>query len=87
MSEQINIHKLAETGEGENLEFKRNFNNETIETLDFYPDPNHDLNDISIEKNKELHIIPGVGHCPAIESPQKLTELLVPFFKKERISN
>jgi pimeloyl-ACP methyl ester carboxylesterase len=39
------------------------------------------------EKDKELHIIPGVGHCPAIESPQKLTELLVPFFKKERISN
>ncbi|MGC9332470.1 MAG: alpha/beta fold hydrolase, partial [Bacteroidales bacterium] len=32
-------------------------------------------------KDKELHIIPGVGHCPAIESPQKLTELLVSFFK------
>lgn len=39
------------------------------------------------EKDKELHIIPGIGHCPAIESPQKLTELLVSFFKKERISN
>jgi pimeloyl-ACP methyl ester carboxylesterase len=35
------------------------------------------------EKDKELHIIPGVGHCPAIESPQKLSELLIDFFEKK----
>jgi pimeloyl-ACP methyl ester carboxylesterase len=34
------------------------------------------------EKDKEIHIIPGVGHCPAIESPQKLSELLIDFFNK-----
>lgn len=34
------------------------------------------------EKEKELHIIPGVGHCPAIESPEKLIELLMSFFGK-----
>ena len=38
------------------------------------------------EKDKEIHIIPGVGHCPAIENPQKLSELLVDFFEKDIIS-
>ncbi len=38
----------------------------------------------SLSKNKkELHIIPGVGHCPAIESPQLLSDILVDFFEKE----
>jgi len=37
------------------------------------------------EKNKELHIIPGVGHCPAIENPQKLSELLNDFFEKKKL--
>ncbi len=32
------------------------------------------------DEEKELHIIPGVGHCPAIESPQKLSDLLIAFF-------
>lgn len=34
------------------------------------------------EENKELHIIPGVGHCPAIEAPETLAVLLNDFFKK-----
>jgi len=34
------------------------------------------------ENKKELHIIPGVGHCPAIESPDVLATILVEFFKK-----
>ncbi|MGQ1787453.1 MULTISPECIES: alpha/beta fold hydrolase [unclassified Saccharicrinis] len=34
---------------------------------------------------KELHIIPGVGHCPAIESPQLLCDILVDFFEKESL--
>ena len=33
MTKQINIEKLLENGEGGNLEFKRSFNNETIESL------------------------------------------------------
>lgn len=32
--------------------------------------------------DKELHIIPDVGHCPAIESPDVLTSILLQFFKK-----
>ena len=31
---------------------------------------------------KELHILPDVGHVPAIESPEKLREILLAFFKK-----
>ena len=34
------------------------------------------------QNKKELHIIPGVGHCPAIESPEKLSDILVDFFEK-----
>jgi pimeloyl-ACP methyl ester carboxylesterase len=33
-------------------------------------------------QEKELHIIPGVAHCPAIESPDRLSEILVSFFDK-----
>lgn len=33
-------------------------------------------------ENKELHIIPDTGHCPAIEKPEKLSDILVAFFKK-----
>lgn len=29
---------------------------------------------------KELHILPGVGHCPAIESPEELVRVLNSFF-------
>ncbi len=36
---------------------------------------------------KVLHIIPNVGHCPAIESPQLLSDILVEFFKKESLKN
>nr|WP_319512048.1 alpha/beta hydrolase [uncultured Draconibacterium sp.] len=36
---------------------------------------------------KELHIIPGVGHCPAIESPQQLSHILIDFFEKEYSAN
>lgn len=32
------------------------------------------------ENKKEIHIIPGVGHCPAIESPGVLSDILVKFF-------
>lgn len=31
---------------------------------------------------KELHIIPDVGHCPAIEAPEKLFQLVDDFFEK-----
>lgn len=34
------------------------------------------------EDNKELHILPNTGHCPAIESPEKLSEILTLFFSK-----
>ena len=44
------------------------------------------LKGLSSDK-KELHVISGVGHCPAIESPKKLTELLVSFFKEEKTSS
>ena len=33
-------------------------------------------------ENKELHIIPETGHCPAIEEPEKLAEILVSFFER-----
>lgn len=33
-------------------------------------------------ENKELHIIPETGHCPAIEEPEKLAEILKEFFEK-----
>ncbi|MBN1986316.1 MAG: alpha/beta hydrolase [Prolixibacteraceae bacterium] len=36
---------------------------------------------------KELHIIPGVGHCPAIESPQLLSDILVDFFERKSLKN
>ncbi len=36
-----------------------------------------------LSKNKkEIHIIPNVGHCPAIESPETLSKILNEFFKK-----
>jgi pimeloyl-ACP methyl ester carboxylesterase len=44
------------------------------------------LTNVSYDK-KELHIIPGVGHCPAIESPQLLSDVLVDFFEKEWVEN
>ncbi|MDT8432129.1 MAG: alpha/beta hydrolase [Bacteroidales bacterium] len=37
------------------------------------------------EQQKALHIIPGVAHCPAIESPDRLSEILVSFFEKHAI--
>ncbi len=33
-------------------------------------------------ENKELHILPNTGHCPAIESPDELAEILTLFFSK-----
>jgi len=33
-------------------------------------------------ENKELHILPNTGHCPAIESPDELAEILKVFFSK-----
>lgn len=33
-------------------------------------------------ENKELHIIPKTGHCPAIEAPEILSEILLTFFEK-----
>ncbi len=33
-------------------------------------------------EKKELHILPGVGHCPAIENPERLSEILISFFQK-----
>ncbi|WP_209330017.1 alpha/beta fold hydrolase [Lunatimonas salinarum] len=44
------------------------------------------LTNLSNEK-KELHIIPNVGHSPAIESPQILSDILVDFFEKESLKN
>ena len=38
-------------------------------------------------QQKELHIIPGVAHCPAIESPGKLSEILISFFGKHALFN
>lgn len=35
------------------------------------------------EGEKSLHIIPGVGHCPAIESPAQLSAILVDFFSTQ----
>jgi len=34
------------------------------------------------KENKELHILPNTGHCPAIESPEKLSEILNAFFSR-----
>lgn len=34
------------------------------------------------KENKEIHIIPDTGHSPAIESPEKLSEILISFFSK-----
>lgn len=31
---------------------------------------------------KEIHLIPNTGHCPAIESPEILLEILIGFLKK-----
>jgi len=39
------------------------------------------LSGLSLE-NKELHILPDTGHCPAIESPEKLANILTLFFSK-----
>ncbi len=39
------------------------------------------LSGLSAE-NKELHILPNTGHCPAIESPEILSEILIAFFEK-----
>jgi pimeloyl-ACP methyl ester carboxylesterase len=39
------------------------------------------LTSLSAEQ-KELHIIPQTGHCPAIEAPDKLAEILNGFFLK-----
>jgi len=36
---------------------------------------------------KELHLIPDVGHCPAIESPDILTDILVDFFESNDYKN
>ena len=36
-------------------------------------------------ENKELHIIPETGHCPAIEEPEKLAEILNDFFAKHNL--
>ena len=35
------------------------------------------------ESKKEIHILPGVGHCPAIESPKQLSDLLLAFFQRQ----
>ena len=34
------------------------------------------------EENKQLHIIPNTGHSPAIESPEKLSKILISFFSE-----
>lgn len=39
------------------------------------------LTNLSNDK-KEIHLIPDTGHCPAIESPEKLLEILNNFFKR-----
>jgi len=39
------------------------------------------LSSLSSE-NKELHILPNTGHCPAIESPEKIAEILIDVFWK-----
>jgi pimeloyl-ACP methyl ester carboxylesterase len=39
------------------------------------------LSGLSTER-KELHIIPETGHCPAIENPKRLSEILIEFFEK-----
>jgi len=44
------------------------------------------LTALSVDE-KELHIIPNVGHCPAIESPKLLSDILVDFFGKEILKN
>ena len=42
------------------------------------------LSGLSAEK-KELHILPNTGHCPAIESPEKLFGILIDFFEKHSL--
>jgi len=37
------------------------------------------------KENKELHILPNTGHCPAIESPESLAAILIDFFEKHGI--
>jgi pimeloyl-ACP methyl ester carboxylesterase len=39
------------------------------------------LSSLPLEK-KEMHLLPGVGHSPAIEAPDTLTALLRDFFAK-----
>lgn len=34
------------------------------------------------QEDKELHILPNTGHCPAIENPEMLSKILMDFFKK-----
>lgn len=46
----------------------------------------HALSSLPTDK-KELHIIPGVGHCPAIESPQLLSEILLGFFTRHSLTD
>ena len=49
-----NIQTLIKQGESESLEFKASFGKETMKTInlswDFAQDPNHSINDISLEK-------------------------------------
>lgn len=37
------------------------------------------------EENKELHMLPKTGHCPAIESPDSLAIILIGFFEKHTL--
>ena len=39
------------------------------------------LTGLSVD-NKELHVLPNTGHCPAIECPEKLSDILTLFFAK-----
>ncbi|MGQ1788497.1 alpha/beta fold hydrolase [Saccharicrinis sp. GN24d3] len=37
------------------------------------------------DENKELHILPNTGHCPAIECPESLADILIKFFEKHTL--
>jgi ATP-dependent DNA helicase RecG len=52
------IFKIIRNGESDTLEFKSSFSNEHLRTInsswDFYPDPNHGIDHISVEKVRQF---------------------------------
>lgn len=58
MKKHPEIFKIIRNGESDTLEFKSSFSNEHLRTInsswDFYPDPNHGIDHISVEKVRQF---------------------------------